>query len=325
MLISEEADLLPAWLRFIRLVVDAADVPLNISRELVQKSPVVGAIRKAVTNRLLQELTNLSTNDSEAFGKIWKDFGAVLKEGLYEEPERRDQIFSFARFASTTGEDRSLKDYLVSMKENQTAIYYIAGDSTAQVLASPQLEGFRARGIEVLVLTDPVDSFWTTTALGFDGKPFKAVTQSGVDIDNIPLTSETPKPDAADEAQLATLLAYAKTLFDGAVSDVRTSGKLAESPACLVAPENAMDRRLEKLLAEHGRLPETSKPVFELNPSHPLIKDIARRFQAADDKAPIDDALWVLLDEARMIEGDKPADPVAFRQRLFRLIGRTLG
>ncbi len=324
--ITEDADLLPAWLRFVRVVVDAADVPLNVSRELVQKSPIVAAIKKAVTNRILQELANLAKNDAEMFAEVWKDFGAVIKEGLYEDAEQRDKIFEIARFASTASAEptRTLKDYVEALKPNQTAIYYIAGEDAKQLAGSPQLEGFRARDVEVLILSDPVDAFWTSTALGFDGKPFKSITQGATDLSAIETTKPAEKPTPENEAQFATFLAFAKQTLSEVAEDVRTSDKLSESPACLVASDKAMDRRLERLLAEHGRLPEASKPILELNPGHALVKQIAEKLTNQTDKAPIEDAIWLLFDEAKLVDGDKPADLQAFRQRLFRVMSRML-
>lgn len=326
-LITEDADLLPAWLRFVRIVVDAADVPLNVSRELVQKSPVVAAIKKAVSNRVMQELATLSKNDAERFADVWKNFGAVIKEGLYEDAERRDQIFEIARFATTkSGEAlRTLKDYVADLKDNQTAIYYIAGDDAVRLAASPQLEGFRARGIEVLILSDPVDAFWTTTALGFEGKPFKSITQSTTDLKDIgEKKADDEEKDPGNDAQMATLLAFARQTLKDVAEDVRISSKLAESPACLVASDKALDRRLERILAEHGRLQDKSKPVLELNPANELVSKLSRHLQEKRDQSSIEDSIWMLFDEARMIEGEPPTDPVAFRQRLFRMMSQNL-
>ena len=177
--ITDEAEILPRYLRFVRGLVDSADLPLNVSREMIQDSPLLGAIKKGVTNRILSELDKLAQNDGEAYGKVWEAFGAVLKEGLYEDFERRQQLLGLARFKTTAsgGGWRSLKDYVGALRENQTAIYYVTGTDLARLEASPQLEGFRARGIEVLLLPDPVDSFWVTSGLEYEGKPFKSATQ----------------------------------------------------------------------------------------------------------------------------------------------------
>ena len=274
-LITDDAEVLPRWLRFVRLVVDSADLPLNVSRETIQQSPVFTAIKKAVTNRVLQELVKLAESDKDKFAKVWEHFGAVLKEGLYEDPERRDALFGMARFATSTSPEggRGLKDYVAGLQTNQTAIYYLLGEDLSRLSASPQLEGFRARGIEVLLLPDPVDAFWVATAVGFDGKPFKSVTQGAADIKSIPL-KEQPDAAAAEPpaaAGLATLYALMKQVLGESVEDVRASDRLSTSPACLVASDSGPDRRLERMLAASGRLGPASKPVLEINPGHPLI------------------------------------------------------
>jgi molecular chaperone HtpG len=308
----------------VRLVIDSADLPLNVSRETIQESPVFAAIKKAVTNRLLQELTKLAETDKEKFAKVWEHFGSVLKEGLYEDPERRDVLFGLARFATSAhpGGGRSLKDYVAELQANQTAIYYLLGEGLDRLSASPQLEGFRVRGIEVLLLSDPVDAFWVATAAGFDGKPFKSVTQGAADIKSIPL-KETAKADEAEPeppaAALATLYALMKQVLGEAVDDVRASDRLSSSPACLVASDRGPDRRLERLLADSGRLAMASKPVLELNPAHPLIRALAARM-SAPEKKKLEDIIWLLFEEARLMEGEKLTDTSHFAARLTRVL-----
>ena len=290
-LISQDADLLPGWLRFVRVVVDSADLPLNVSREMIQESAVFAAIRKGVTNRIVQELTRLAENEAEKFAKVWENFGAVVKEGLYEDPERRDALFKMARFVSSTHPDggRTLADYIGALRENQTAIFYLTGDDAKRLAASPQLEGFRARGVEVLLLADPVDAFWVSTAAGYEGKPFKSVTQGGADIKAIPL-AEGAAPQSGDTpAAVATLFAFFKQTLGDAIEDVRASDRLTDSVACLVAPEFGPDRQLEKILASHGRMTARTKPILEVNPGHPLIAALARRLSVDADKALIVD------------------------------------
>ena len=194
--ITDEAPILPRYLRFVRGLVDSADLPLNMSREMIQDSPVLGAIQKGVTGRLLGDLQKLADNDAEAYQRIWENFGPVLKEGLYEDFERREALLGLARFKSTTSGDgwRSLKDYVAQLKENQTDIYYATGSDLDRLSTSPQLEGFRARGIEVLLLPDQVDNFWTTMGVDYEGKPFKSVTQGGADLGLIPLAEGEDKP-----------------------------------------------------------------------------------------------------------------------------------
>jgi molecular chaperone HtpG len=323
-LVKEDAEVTPRWLRFVRLVVDSADLPLNVSRETIQESPVFAAIKKAVANRLLQELTKLAENDKDKFAKVWDNFGSVLKEGLYEDPEKRDAIFELVRFATTVhpAGGRSLKDYAASLRPNQTAIFYLLGEDLDRLAASPHLEGFRERGIEVLLLPDPVDAFWVATAVGFDGKPFKSVTQGAADIKSVPL-KETAKEQAPETehpaATLATLYAFMKQVLREAVEDVRASDRLSSSPACLVAPDRGPDRRLEQLLAESGRLARTSKPVLEINPKHPLIGALAG-LVSSSGKERLEDIIWLLFDEARLMEGEKPADPANFAARLTKVL-----
>jgi len=321
--ITDDAEILPRYLRFVRGLVDSSDLPLNVSREMIQQSPVLSAIQKGVSNRVLSELEKLSANDGEAYLKFWDTFGAVLKEGLYEDFARREQLLGLARFKSTaSGEGwRSLKDYAEGMKENQTAIYYATGSDLDRLASSPQIEGFRARGIEVLLLTDQVDSFWVTAGVDYDGKPFKSVTQGLADLSLISLAEgETAAPAASEE--VTGFIDFAKELLKDEVSDVRASERLTESPVCLVAADHGMDRQLEKLLAAAGRGGGASAPVLELNPRHALI---AKLSALQDDAALREDAARLLLDEARIADGDLPTDPRAFAERLGRVMARALG
>jgi molecular chaperone HtpG len=325
-LISDESDLLPGWLRFFRVLVDSNDLPLNVSREMIQLSPVFATIKKAVANRLVQELVKLSETDAEKFNSIWDNFGAVIKEGLYEDPERRDQLFKLTRFATSTHADgkRSLADYVKDLKTNQTAIFYVTGDDVKQLSSGPQLEGFRARGIEVLLLSDPVDAFWVTTALGFDGKPFKSITQGAADLKNIALLDGSEaKSTEPDSPETATLIAFMKQTLGETIEDVRVSDRLTESPACLIAPDSGPDRRLERILAEHGKLGAMSKAILEINPTHPLIEVLKTRLQTDGGKDFVEDAVWLIHDEAKLIDGEKVADMSAFAGRLFRMMTRA--
>ncbi len=324
-LISEDADLVPGWLRFVRFVVDSADLPLNVSREMIQQSAVFAAIKKGLTSRIVQELTKLAEAEPDKYAKIWENFGPVLKEGLYEDPERRDALYKLARFASTKAPEggRTLEAYIKDLRENQTAIYYHTGEEAKRLAASPQLEGFKARGVEVLLLSDAVDGFWVSNALGFDGKPFKSVSQGAADIKAIALLNGEAKTTEPD-AETATLLAYLKQTLADEVADARVSDRLTDSAACLVAQEFAPDRHLEKLLAAHGRLNERTKPILEVNAQHPLVASLARRLKAAHDKGLVEDAAWLVLDEAKVLEGDAPKDPVAFAARLRRVMEKAL-
>mgnify|MGYP006196209979 FL=1 len=320
--ITEDADLLPGYLRFVRGVIDSEDMPLNISREMLQNNPTVAQIRKSVTSKVLGELKKCAENEPETYAKVWDSFGPVLKEGLYEDMERRDQLFEIVRFRTTESEAEtvSLKDYVSRLKPNQTAIYYLTGEDAAKAAMSPQLEGYRARGVEVLLLTDPVDSFWVRTALGFDGKPFRSVTQGAADLESIPLTDEC-KDEACDDGAIATLIAAMKQALGHAVKEVRRSKRLTESPVCLVAGEEGLDRTLEKLLARQKTTGvEVSAAVLEINPRHPLIVALAGKAKAGGAIAEVEEATRLLFDQAHILDGDLPADPQGFAQRMTRLM-----
>ncbi|MBO0755556.1 MAG: molecular chaperone HtpG [Bradyrhizobiaceae bacterium] len=323
--ITDEAEILPRYLRFVRGLVDSADLPLNVSREMIQDSPLLTAIRKGVSNRVVTELEKVADKEPETYAKIWENFGAVLKEGIYDDFERRDTLLALSRFKTTgsAGAWRSLKDYIGALKHNQTAIYYLAGDDITRLESSPHLEGFRARGVEVLLLTDPVDSFWVTTGPSFDGKPFKSVTQGAADLALIPRLDN--KQDAAPDTDkaFASFLAFVKETLGEAVADVRASERLTDSAVCLVAPELGPDRQLERILAGAGRLQSAAKPILEVNPRHDIVVTLASLNE--DERAFKQDAAHLLLDEARVLDGERPADPRMFSDRLARLMRRGLG
>ncbi len=317
--ITDEAQILPRYLRFVKGLVDSADLPLNMSREMIQDSPVLAAIQKGVTGRLLTELEKLAANDADAYLRIWDNFGAVLKEGLYEDFERRETLLGLARFKSTASNDgwRSLKNYVADIKENQTAIYYATGSDLERLSSSPQLEGFRARGIEVLLLPDQVDNFWTTMGVDYEGKPFKSVTQGGADLSLIPLAEGADKPAQPQSETVDSFMVFVRQVLADAVSDVRISERLTSSAVCLVAPESGMDRQLEKLLAGAGQLPQAAKPVLEINPGHALIQKLATSDDADGLKS---DLAHLLLDQARISDGEQPNDARAFADRMERLM-----
>lgn len=323
--ITDEAEILPAWLRFVRGVIDSEDLPLNISREMLQKNPVLESIGKGVTSRVVTELAKLAEGDAEAFGKVWEAFGAVIKEGLYEAPDRRDELFKIVRFRTSTSGDgwRTLAEVAKDLRENQTALYYALGESREQVLASPHLEGYRARGIEVLLLTDPVDAFWVQTALGYDGKPFKSVTQGAADLDAVPLT-EAPADDGAAAGDVAVLAAQLKEALEGKVSDVRASGRLATSPVCLVASDFGLDKLTEKLLSRHEGRRSGAAPILEINPRHPLVKALAATATAGGADR-VREAALLLHGQAKILDGEAPDDPAAFASAVASLMEKALG
>ena len=314
--IADDADLLPAYLRFIRGVIDSEDLPLNISREMLQNNPQLAQIRKAVTSRVVTELESLGDKEPEAFAKIWDAFGLVIKEGLWEDFERREKLLGLSRFTTTSGAKRSLKQYVGDLKPNQTEIYYLTGDSIERLKANPKLESATARGIEVLLLTDPVDAFWTSAPLDFGGKPLKSLSQGDIDFGLIPLleekTDDKKDEPATDEA---ATIAVIKDALGERVSDVRASQRLTSSASCLVAGGDGRDRQLERLLAMQNKGPLT-KPVLEINMRHPLVAAVAGAGDAAGDLS------LLLLEQAQILDGELPEDPAGFAARLNRLVLR---
>ncbi len=321
--ITDEAELLPRYLRFIRGIVDTADLPLNVSREMIQDSPLLAAIKKGVTNRILADFAKLAEQDPDTFRLIWDNFGVVIKEGLYEDFARREQLLGLARFRTTASGDgsRSLKDYVGALKDNQTAIYYIAGDDASRISNSPQLEGFRARGIEVLLLSDPIDSFWASAAPYFEGKPFKSVTQGAADLGLIPLLDGVAPPAAETSEKVSALLASMKEILADEVADVRSSDRLTESAVCLVASDKGPDRQFERLLSAAGRVESAAKPILEVNPRHAMVSALA----SIEDGALRSDVTHLLLDTARVLDGERPTDVNVFAERLNRLVTRSFG
>ena len=319
--ITDDAELLPPWLRFVRGVVDSEDLPLNISREMLQNNPVVTQIRNGLLGRVLGELESTATKDAAAYEKIWTAFGAVLKEGLYEERERRTQLLGLARFATTAGELRSLQQYVADFRPGQSEIYYLVGESADRLKSNPKLEAARARGIEVLLLSDPIDAFWTMLHGEFDGRKLQSLSQGDVDFGAIALVdpSAEPKTSSAEDAEVLTAV---KEALADKVSDVRASQRLTESAACLVASEAGRDRELERLLARQNR-GSGAKPILELNMAHELVKALARakNEQRGEDVA---DIAGLLLDQAHILDGEVPEDPAAFARRLNALLLRGL-
>src|SRR5690242_19865295 len=315
--ITDDADLLPAYLRFIRGVIDSEDLPLNISREMLQNNPQLAQIRKAVATRVVSELESLAEKDADNFAKIWDAFGAVLKEGIYEDFERREKLLALSRFTTTSGEKRSLKQVIADFKPNQTEIYYLVGESIERLKSNPRLEAAAARGIEVLLLSDPVDAFWTSARLDFEGKPLKSLSQGDLNFDLIPLLDDKEKDkDEKPAADEASTIAVIKASLGDRVTDVKASTRLTTSASCLVAGSNGPDRELERILSQQAR-GARSKPILEINLRHPLVAAIAG---AGGDKARSDDLSLLLLEQAQILDGELPDDPAAFTARLNRLV-----
>ena len=324
--ISDEAELLPAYLRFARGVIDSEDLPLNISREMLQNNPHVAAIRSAVTGRVLTELERLAEKDQDVFSKVWEAFGPVIKEGIYEDGERRERLLKLVRFTTTSNAARSLAQYIEALKPNQTEIYYLLGDNADQLRSNPVLDSARARGIEVLLLTDHVDAFWTSVQPDYEGKPFKSLSQSDINFDLVPLLDEPTKTqDKEDDTSVVdetVVLAAVKSALEGLVADVRSSKRLTDSPACLVADQSSPDRRLERMMAAANKLPATL-PILEINMKNRIVSAIADE-ESAGNSSDVADLAHFLFEQAQILDGEIPGDPAAFALRMNRLVERGL-
>jgi len=324
---DEGVELIPLYLRFLRGVVDSADLPLNISRETLQKSAVLDKIRESVTSRVLGELKKRAEKEPEEYAKFWEMFGAALKEGLCEGNAPRDKILDACRFNSSKehGVLTSLADYKSRMCEGQEAVYYLTGDSLSAVANSPQIEGFTKRGIEVLFLTDHVDDFWTNVTLKYGDLPFRSVTRAGADLEKFPLEGEeAKKEERANSSDIDALRAAMKMLYGERVREVRTTHKLSQTPICLATGEGDMDMRMERFLAEHKQLPKRAAKIVEINPSHEVIKSLAARVANGGMTSELEDSLHLLLDQALIAEGEPVPDAGAFARRLGQLMAKGL-
>ncbi|MBL6928669.1 MAG: molecular chaperone HtpG [Rhodospirillales bacterium] len=325
--------LMPSYLRFLRGIVDSEDLSLNISREMLQENPKLAKIRSGLVKRVLNELKKTASKKADEYAKFWDNFGAVLKEGLYEDFENRDRILPLCRFRSLAGDDAiSLETYVENMKEGQDDIFYITGEDIELLRKSPQLEGFKARGVDVLLMTDPIDDFWIGALGTFQDKPFKSITRGGADLDKIALSDEAKEKEAGDDAQetpgIDQLVAALKMALDTSVKDVWVSARLTDSAVCLVADEGDMDIRLERILRQSRRMGEAGETprILEINPKHGLIRRLAARVEdtGAAGADAISASALLLLDQARILEGEQVADPIAFAERLSEVMEKGL-
>ena len=315
-IMDDAQDLLPAYLRFVRGIVDASDLPLNVSREILQQSRDVETIRAGCTKRVLSLLEELAKDAPDKYATFWSTFGRVLKEGVVEDTSNRERIAKLLRFASTkTGEakqDVSLADYVGRMAEGQDAIWYVTADTHSAAAGSPHLEIFRRKGIEVLLLSDRVDEWLVSSLDDFEGKPVKSVARGDLDLGDDDVGQKAAREEA--QTKLAPVLAGIKEALGERIADVRMSARLTDSPACLVAAEGETSGHLERILRAAGHDAPVSKPVLELNPSHPLVSRLA----ADDPRLPE----WsrVLHDQALLAEGAPLEDPSGFVRSLNALM-----
>ena len=317
-------ELVPGYLRFLRGVVDSSDLPLNVSREMLQSNPLLAKIRANLVKRVLADLEKKAADDG--YLTFWDNFGAVLKEGLYEDFEQHDALLKLARFRTTASDvPIGLETYVGRMKPGQDAIYTISGEDAKQLAQSPQLEGYRAKGIEVLLLTDPIDEFWMPMVQKFGDTPFRSVTRGAADLSKIAdAPDQKAEGDKVSDGEIAKLIALFKLTLGDEVKDVRESNRLTDSAVCLVADEGDMDMRLEKLLRQHKQLDTISRRVLELNPRHPVIRALITRVAEPGASDHLADAARLLLDQARILEGETLPDPRAFARRLDGVLAKGL-
>ena len=314
-IMEDAGDLLPTYLRFVRGVIDSSDLPLNVSRELLQQSRDVKAIREGSTKRVLGLLEELAENEKEKYATFWKEFGQVLKEGVGEDAANRERIAKLLRFASTTTDEPtvSLAEYVGRIKDKQAAIYYVTADTLAAGKASPHLEIFRRKEVEVLILTDRVDEWMLSFLTEFEGKPLVSVAKGDLDLGDLADAQEKEQQRQVVE-QSKDLVEAVKASLGDRVKDVRITLRLTDSPACVVADEHAMSQHLQRLLKAAGQNAPTTKPILELNPNHPLVQ----RLTPGDQQL----AEWsaLLLDQAVLAEGGQLDNPAEFVKRLNSML-----
>ena len=321
---------MPRYLRFVRGVVDSEDLQLNVSRETLQHSPVLAKIKKDLVKRVLDELERRAKAEDGGYAAFWENFGSVLKEGMYEDHEQRERLLELARFRSTASDGWvSLAEYVLRMKPGQDAIFTISGEHIEALRSSPQLEACRAKGVEVLLLADPIDDFWLPTTSTYQDKPLRSLTRGDVDLSKIQGEAKDGEAASAEQeavpgAEMDRLIALFKTQLGERVKDVRPSARLTDSAVCLVADEQSLDMRLERFLKLHQQLDELSKRVLEINPKHALIRRMAALAADAGQHAALGDLVELLLDQARIVEGEPLPDPGVFSRRMSAFLAKGL-
>lgn len=318
-IMDQAEQFLPLYLRFIKGVVDSNDISLNVSREILQKDPAVDSMRSALTKRALDMLAKLKKDDSEKYAAFWKEFGQVLKEGPGEDFSNRESIAKLLMFASThddcKGQDQGLEDYVSRMKPEQDKIYYLIADSEKAARSSPHLEIFRKKGIEVLLLSDRIDEWLMSHLHEFDGKSLQDITRGDLDLGKLD-NEEEKKVQEKQEETLKPLLERVKTALDDRIKEVRVSHRLTDSPACLALAEDDMGAQMRKIMQASGQAVPESKPIFELNPDHPLIS----KLDAEQDEERFGDLISLLFDQASLADGNELEDPARFSRQLNKLL-----
>ncbi len=322
-IMDADEKILPRWLRFLRGVMDSADLPLNVSREMLQESPAMQAMKKGATKRVLSWLADMAEKDADKYARFWKAFGNCLKEGVIEDFAYREALAKLLRFASTESDEQqvSLADYVARMKEGQKAIYYITAETLAAAKHSPHLEIFRKKGVEVLLLHDRIDEWLVGSLTEFDGKPLQSIAKGEIDLSDIGSEEEKQAEEQERkeaEKEVRPAIKRLKEALGDRVKDVRVTRRLTESPACLVSDTFDISNNMERILKQLGQNAPEHKPILEINPAHPLVKRLAH--MRKQDKAQ--DLAQVLFDQAVLAEGALPEDPAAFVRRVNELLAQ---
>lgn len=320
------SDLVPRYLRFVRGVVDSEDLPLNVSREMLQDSSAVRVIKKQLTNHTLSLLEELRKDDAAAFNDFWASYGTVLKEGLHFAESERNRIAKLVQYQSSGVEGwTTFEGYVSRMKPGQKAIYYAAGASRALIESSPHLEGLRKRGLEVLLMTDPIDPFAISTLNEFEGKPIVNAMTENLELGDEAEDgkSEEQKKSETPDAERGALLAHMKTVLSEKVSEVRASKRLTDSPACLVIAEGGMAPHIEQMLRARKMDVPVAKRILEVNTGHPVVQNLDAAFQVANDSDDVRSWIRTLYDQALIAEGSPLDDPADFARRLTALVQRA--
>ena len=329
--ITDKCDaLVPSYLRFIKGLVDTQDIDLNVSREMLQNNPAVSKISKSLVGKILRELKKVSEKNIDGYKNFWKEYGAVLKEGLYEDAERKDTLLDLCRFSTNENDEiMSLSSYLEKMPENQKEIYYISAETRSQALASPHLEGFKSKNIPVLIMTDAIDQFWLPMIGSFKDKKFTSITQGQINLDDLDEKNKDKKSENKDQKEkqdkeFVDLIAQMKVVLGEQVKDIRLSSKLTDSPVCLVADDGDMDIAMEQLMAQRDTNYKGAPRILEINGDHSLIKNMKSLLSKKENNDLVSDAGTLLFEQARLLEGKMPADPAQFSKIMNQFLIKAI-
>ena len=329
--ITDKCDaLVPSYLRFIKGLVDTQDIDLNVSREMLQNNPAVAKISKSLVGKILRELKKVSEKNADGYKDFWKEYGAVLKEGLYEDAERKETLLDLCRFSTNENDEIiSLSSYLEKMPETQKDIYYISAETRSQALASPHLEGFKSKNIPILIMTDAIDQFWLPMIGSFKDKKFTSITQGQINLDELDEKNKDKKSVSKEQKEkqdkeFIDLIAQMKVVLGEQVKDIRLSSKLTDSPVCLVADDGDMDIAMEQLMAQRDTNYKGAPRILEINGDHSLIKNMKSLLSKKENNDLVSDASTLLFEQARLLEGKMPADPAQFSKIMNQFLLKAI-